>query len=284
MKILIVGASGMIGSAVMRVLSENRDLQVFGSIREDHWKKFFSPKIQKRLISGFDLLQTQELVKIFEQVHPDVVINCVGVTKHKLGAEDPIVSIPINSLLPHRLSNLSRLVGSRVIHISTDCVFSGDKGNYVEEDLTDGRDLYGKTKVLGEIFYPNTITLRTSTIGHELQSRYGLLEWFLSQTKSCKGFTNAIFSGIPTIIFANIIREVIINHHQLQGLYHVAAEPINKFELLDLISKTYQKDIEIIRDNSFRIDRSLNSKRFRLATGYEPPAWPELIKLMHAYK
>jgi len=284
MKILVVGASGMIGSAVMRVLSENPDWQVFGSIREDYWKNFFPPMIHHRLISGIDLLNPDSLVKIFDQVLPDVVINCAGVTKHKQSAEDPIVSIPTNTLMPHRLATLCRLVGARMIHISTDCVFSGNKGNYVEDDLPDARDFYGKSKALGEVLYPNSITIRTSTIGHEFQSRCGLLEWFLSQSESCKGFSNAIFSGLPTIIFAKVIRDVVIPHYELQGLYHVSAMPINKFELLGLIAKTYQKDIEIIQDDSFRIDRSLNSDRFRLATGYKPPVWPELIQLMHAYK
>ena len=284
MKILVVGASGMIGSAVLKTLSEKSEYQVFGSIQNDGWGKYFSPPIRERIISGVDVTRMDDLVTLFDRVLPDVIINCAGLTKHKQGAEDPIVSIPINTLMPHRLAHLCKLVGSRMIHVSTDCVFSGNKGNYKEDDFCDALDLYGKSKILGEVDYPHAITLRTSTIGLELQSSYGLLNWFLSQRGSCKGYSRAIFSGLPTVVFARIIRDVVIPHDELSGLYHVAASPINKFELLGLIAKTYQKDIEIIRDDSFRIDRSLNSDRFRLATGYEPPAWPELIKLMHAYK
>jgi dTDP-4-dehydrorhamnose reductase len=171
-----------------------------------------------------------------------------------------------------------------MIHVSTDCVFSGKKGNYREDDFCDALDLYGKSKILGEVDYPHAITLRTSTIGPELQSSYGLLNWFLSQGGSCKGYSQAIFSGLPTVVFARIIRDIVIPHVELSGLYHVAASPINKFDLLGLIAKSYQKDIEIIQDDSFKIDRSLNSEKFRRATGYDSPTWPQLIKLMHEYK
>jgi len=284
MKILIFGASGMIGSTVTRVLAERPEYEVYGSIRDARWKEFFRQPIREHLISGVDVLQQDILVDTFDRIRPNVVINCAGLTKHKPGSEDPLVSLPINALLPHRLANLCKLVGARMIHVSTDCVFSGAKGNYSEEDFADAGDVYGKSKILGEVDYPNAITLRTSTIGHELQSKHGLLDWFLSQGEDCKGFSQAIFSGLPTVVFAQVICDVVIPHSTLCGLYHVAAKPINKFELLGLIAKTYQKDIEIIRDDSFRIDRSLNSDRFRLATGYEPPAWPELIQLMRAYK
>jgi dTDP-4-dehydrorhamnose reductase len=284
MNILILGASGMIGSSILRILSEDSRNNVFGSIRDISWKGYFSPDIQSRLISGVDLMRSDSLLMLFDQVAPDLVINCVGLTKHRLGAEDPLVSVPINALLPHRLARLCKLVGARIIHVSTDCVFSGIKGNYAESDFPDARDVYGKSKILGELDCPNSVTLRTSTIGHELQSTYGLLDWFLSQKVSCKGFAHAIFSGLPTVVFAEVIRDFVIPNGKLSGLYHVAASPINKYELLGLIAKVYQKDIEIIRDDSFRIDRSLNSDRFRMATGYEPPAWPELIQLMHAYR
>lgn len=284
MRVLILGASGMIGSTVLRVLSAQNGLEVFGSVRDNGCRNFFDPSISRRLISVVDIMNEDALVGAFEQILPDIVINCAGITKHKPGSDDPLVSVPINALLPHRLAHLCRLVGARMIHVSTDCVFSGKKGNYSEEDFADAGDVYGKSKILGEVDYPHAITLRTSTIGHELKSKYGLLDWFLSQSICCKGFSRAIFSGLPTVVFAQIIRDVVIPHSKLCGLYHVAAKPINKYELLGLIAKTYQKDIEIIRDDSFGIDRSLNANRFGLATGYEPPAWPELIKLMHANK
>lgn len=284
MRILVLGASGMIGSAVLRVLSESAENKVYGSIRDISCMPYFSNYTQGQILSGIDVMRLDDLMKLFEQTTPDVVVNCIGLTKHKDECENPLVALPVNSLFPHRLAHLCKLVGARMIHVSTDCVFSGSKGDYREGDIPDAVDIYGRSKILGEVSYSNSITLRTSTIGHELKSNHGLLDWFLSQGESCKGFSRAIFSGLPTTVFAKIIRDIVIPHEKLFGLYHVAASPINKFELLGLIAKFYKKEIEIIQDDSFEIDRSLNADRFRLATGYEPPAWPELIKLMYAYK
>jgi dTDP-4-dehydrorhamnose reductase len=284
MKVLVVGASGMIGSTVLRVLSEENDWQVFGTVRDRDVKKFFVSTVANRLIPGVDVEHSDALVRVLDQSRPDVVINCAGLTKHKPDAEDPLVSIPINTLVPHRLAGLCKLAGARLIHISTDCVFSGEKGSYSEDDFADARDVYGKSKILGEVSYAHAITLRTSTIGHELQSTHGLLDWFLSQKGQCNGYARAIFSGLPTVVFSQVIRDVVIPHTELSGLYHVAAKPINKFDLLQLIAEIYGKNIDIVRDDQLVIDRSLNSTRFELATGYVAPEWPELIKLMHAYK
>ncbi len=284
MKVLVIGASGMIGSTVLRILSEKSDWDVFGTVRDAGVKRFFSAAIGKNLISGVDVEQHDSLVKILDQIRPDVVINCAGLTKHKPEADDPLVSIPINTLMPHRLAGLCKLVEARLIHVSTDCVFSGEKGAYREDDFADARDVYGKSKALGELHYPHTITLRTSTIGHELQSKYGLLDWFLSQEAQCKGYSRAIFSGFPTVVFAQIIRDVVIPNDRLSGLYHVAAEPINKFDLLKMIAQVYNKTIDIVPDDKLVIDRSLDASRFQSATGYVAPKWPELIKLMHDYK
>ena len=284
MKVLVVGASGMIGSTVLRVLSEKNDWEVFGSVRDGGVKRFFSASIGERLIAGVDVEHQDLLVKILDQIRPNVVINCAGLTKHKPEAEDPLVSIPINTLMPHRLAGLCKLVGARLIHVSTDCVFSGEKGGYVEDDFADARDVYGKSKALGEVHYPHAITLRTSTIGHELQSRYGLLDWFLSQEGHCKGYTRAVFSGLPTVVFAQVVRDVVIPHKQLSGLYHVAAKPIAKFDLLKMIADVYGKTIDVVPDDELVIDRSLNANRFQDATGYIAPSWPKLIELMHMYK
>jgi dTDP-4-dehydrorhamnose reductase len=283
-KVLVIGASGMIGSTVLRVLSENKKWEVFGSVRDASVKRFFPATIGERLLAGIDVEQPDSLVKVLDQIRPDVVVNCAGLTKHKSEAEDPLISIPINTLMPHRLAGLCKLVGARLIHVSTDCVFSGEKGNYSEDDFADARDVYGKSKALGEVDYPHAITLRTSTIGHELQSTYGLLDWFLSQEGRCKGYTRAVFSGLPTVVFAQVVRDVVIPRTELSGLYHVAAQPIDKFSLLKLIAEVYGKTIDIMPDDKLVIDRSLDAKRFQSATGYIAPAWPELIKLMHTYK
>ncbi len=284
MKILVIGASGMIGSTIIRVLSEKEGWGVFGTVRSGEVKRFFSPKIAGRLVTEVDVENHDTLVKVFARLRPDVVINCAGLTKHLPGAEDQLVAIPINTLMPHRLAGLCDLVGARLIHISTDCVFSGKKGGYTEDDPADAADVYGKSKFLGEVNYPHTITLRTSTIGHELQSTHGLLDWFLSQQGQCKGFARAIFSGLPTVVFAQVIRDEVIPRPDLFGLYHVAAKPIAKYDLLRLIAEVYGKSIEIVREDQFEIDRSLNAERFRTATGYVAPDWPELIKLMYSYK
>lgn len=284
MKVLVIGASGMIGSTVLRVLGEKNGWEVFGTVRDESVKRFFSGSIGERLSAGVDVEHQDSLVRILNQIRPDVVVNCAGLTKHKPETEDPLVSIPINTLMPHRLAGLCKLVGARLVHVSTDCVFSGDKGGYVEDDFADARDVYGKSKALGEVHYPHAITLRTSTIGHELQGQFGLLEWFLSQEARCKGYTRAIFSGLPTVVFAQVVRDVVIPREELSGLYHVAAKPIAKSDLLKLIADVYGKTIDIVPDGKLVIDRSLDAKRFQLATGYVAPEWPEMIKLMHAYK
>lgn len=284
MRVLVFGANGMIGSTVLRVLSEKKDWHVFGSVRDGSVKRFFSAEIGERLIAGIDVEHPDSLVKILDKMRPDVVVNCAGLTKHKPEAEDPLVSIPINTLMPHYLAGLCKLVGARLIHVSTDCVFSGEKGSYAESDFADARDVYGKSKALGEVIYTHAITLRTSTIGHELQSKYGLLDWFLSQEGRCKGYTRAVFTGLPTVVFAQVMRDVVIPHTELSGLYHVAAKPINKYDLLKLIAEVYGKSIDIVPDDKLVIDRSLDAKRFQSATGYLAPEWPELIKLMHTYK
>ena len=282
MKVLVFGASGMIGSAMFRVISAKIGWQVWGTLRSDEAQRFFSGDQQDKLVTGVDVEKHDALVRTFARVNPDVVLNCIGLTKHHKEAEDPQMALPLNALLPHRMADLCAVAGARLIHVSTDCVFAGTKGNYGEADAPDAGDVYGKSKHLGEVDYPHAITLRTSTIGHELQSAYGLLEWFLSQQESCKGFNRAIFSGLPNTEFARVVRDVVIPRPDLHGLYHVGADPVGKYALLKLIANVYGKQIDIVRDDEFMIDRSLNSVRFNQATGYKPAAWPELIQSMHA--
>ncbi|MGZ5017171.1 MAG: dTDP-4-dehydrorhamnose reductase family protein [Methylobacter sp.] len=284
MRILVLGANGMFGNAMIRVLNEKIDWQVYGTVRAESSKRFFTADIAERLLSGVDVEQHDSLVQAFIHTRPDVVINCVGLVKQLSDADDPLQAIPINALLPHRLARLCELSGARLVHMSTDCVFSGDKGSYRESDPSDAKDLYGKSKFLGEVAYPHTITLRTSIIGHELQSTHSLVDWFLSQQGHCNGFTRAIFSGLPTVVLAQIIRDLIIPRTDLSGVYHVAAQPISKYNLLKLIADVYGKKIEIISSDRLVIDRSLNADRFRDATGYIAPGWPKLIELMRAYK
>lgn len=284
MKILVLGASGMLGNAMLRVLSEKADWQVHGTVRSESSKRYFRADIAGRLLSGVDVEQNDSLTQAFIRTRPQVVINCVGLIKQLADADDPLQAIPINSLLPHRLARLCELSGARLVHMSTDCVFAGDKGGYRESDAADAGDLYGRSKFLGETAYPHTVTLRTSIIGHELQSAHGLVGWFLSQQGRCNGYTKAIFSGLPTVALAQVVRDMVIPRTGLSGVYHVAAQPISKYDLLKLIAKVYGKTIEITPSDQLVIDRSLNADRFRDATGYVAPSWPELIELMHTYR
>lgn len=284
MKILILGASGMLGNAMIRVLSEKSDWQVHGTVRAESSKKLFRPEIAKRLLSGIDVEHQDSLLQAFIRTRPDVVVNCIGLIKQLEVAEDPFQAISINSLLPHRLARLCELSSARLVHIGTDCVFAGDRGGYRESEPSDADDLYGRSKFLGEVAYSHAITLRTSIIGHELQSAHGLVDWFLAQQERCNGFTKAIFSGLPTVALAQIIRDIVIPRPDLHGVYHVAAQPISKFDLLRLIAKVYGKQIEIIPSDRLVIDRSLNAERFRDATGYVSENWPKLIELMHTYR
>lgn len=284
MKVLVLGISGMLGNAMFRVMSQDPQLEVVGTARSPDILRFFAPGLQKRVIVGVDVLDQAALRGAIEAVRPDVVVNCVGLIKQFSNAEDPLVAVPVNAILPHRLAWLTESVGARLVHISTDCVFAGNKGNYSESEPCDAKDLYGKSKFLGEVAYPHTLTLRTSIIGHELTSSHALVDWFLSQGASCKGFARAIFSGLPTVVLSEIVRDVVLPRADLSGLYHVAAQPIAKYDLLQLIAKTYGKQIEIVPDTSLRIDRSLDGSRFESATGYVAPEWPALVQAMHSFK
>ncbi len=284
MKVFVLGANGMLGSTMFRVLYELPGLEVFGTVRSGSVASSFSEGLASRLIVGIDAENHDTLMSFFAKLKPDVVVNCVGLVKQLAGAEAPLAAISVNSLLPHRLASLCEIAGARLVHISTDCVFSGDRGDYREVDTPDARDIYGKTKFLGEVKEPHTITLRTSIIGHQLRGAYSLVDWFLSQEGYCNGYTRAIFSGLPTIVLAQIVRDIVIPRPELYGVYHVATQPISKYELLKLIANVYGKEIEIIPSDQLVVDRSLNADRFRDATGYVAPNWPELIELMHKSK
>ena len=221
------------------------------------------------------------IVRAIAAIRPDIVINCIGLIKQEERVNDPLSAITINSQLPHRISLLCRIAGARMIHFSTDCVFDGRKGNYLENDSSNAKDLYGRTKFLGEVGYSHCVTLLTSVIGHELRGFKSLIEWFLSQQNPVQGYTHAIYSGFPTIELSRIIHQYVIPNPDLKGVYHVSSSPISKFDLLKLVAESYGKQIEIKPFSDFRSDRSLDSAAFRKATGYTAPSWPELIKSMH---
>jgi dTDP-4-dehydrorhamnose reductase len=284
MNILILGATGMLGHAVFHTLLKEKSLQVFGTIRSDVSKTLLAPSLRSQLISDIDVENENCLAEVFQLIKPDVVINCIGIIKQLSDAKDVLKTIPINTLLPHRLALLAKTYNARLILISTDCVFSGNKGDYLETDFPDCDDLYGRSKLLGEITdNENILTIRTSIIGHELRGGHSLVNWFLSQNQPVQGYSNAIFSGLPTNILADIILECIIKWPKLHGLYHVSANPINKYDLLSLIAKVYKKDIKINKSDTLKIDRSLNHTKFEQDTGYRPLEWGDLIKCMKTF-
>lgn len=282
MKILVLGVSGLLGHTIFRILSETTQWSVRGAVRNPKTRELFPGALRKRTVLCGDLEHQIELKKTITGVEPEVVINCLSVPKGEL-REDNLRNVISNlSVLPQRIAHACVESGARLIHFSSDGVFSGTKGGYSEDDPPDATDIYGIAKFLGEVRDPHAISIRTSMIGHELQATAGLLEWFLSRQTECNCFTRAVFSGLPTTELARIIRDVVLVKPALSGIYHVAARPISKFDLLRLVAEVYEKRIKLIPDDRIVIDRSLNTDRFRAATGYEPPAWPELIRTMHA--
>lgn len=282
-RVLVLGVTGMLGNAVFRVFGADPAWTAFATARADTARRWFPDARPDHFITGIDAENEADLARAFDTAKPTLVINCVGVIKQLASAKDPLVTIPINAMLPHRLAKLCAAAGARLIHVSTDCVFSGKTGLYVESDFPDADDLYGRSKLLGEVDYPHTITLRTSIIGHELGSASGLIGWFLSQSGTVKGYRKAIFSGLPTVTLARLMRDAVAPRPDLRGLYHVSAAPIDKFTLLGLVKHAYGKEIEITPDDSVVIDRSLRSDRFRAATGFAPPPWPALVEEMRAF-
>ena len=280
-RVLVLGTSGMLGSTLFRAFCRDPLFQTFGSIRGAISKRYFAPELHGALISNVHLDGESGLLTAFAVARPDVVINCIGIIKQLPSANDHLESLAINATLPHRLAKYCDATGARLVHFSTDCVFSGKQGHYREEDFPDAYDLYGRTKYLGEVSYENSITLRTSIIGHELNRSKSLVDWFLSQSGEVKGFAKAVFSGLPTIEVARVVKEYVVPNPNLNGLYHLSVDPINKFDLLNLVAKVYEKNIQIIPDDKLVIDRSLNSDRFRTATGFKPKPWPDLIKNMY---
>jgi dTDP-4-dehydrorhamnose reductase len=281
-RILVLGGTGMLGHALFLGLAAREDFEVYATVRSRaEAQRWFAPELAGRCLENVDAFEFDSLVKAIGEVRPDAVINAIGIIKQSSLAQDPLTAITVNSLFPHRLAAVCRVAQARLIHFSTDCVFSGAKGNYREDDLPDAYDLYGRSKLLGEAAGPLSLTLRTSIIGHELKNKRGLLEWFLAQHDEVRGFTQAIFSGFPTVALAGIIADYILPHPNLQGIYHVAAAAISKYDLLTLVAEVYGKKITIRPDDQVQLDRSLDSTAFRAKTGYQPPPWPALIDEMY---
>jgi dTDP-4-dehydrorhamnose reductase len=276
MRILVLGGSGMLGHQTARTFAPRFDTHVT-------FRNAPSPRLdwldRQRIHAGVSAEDFDSITGVFAAVRPQAVVNCIGVVKQQQSAKDPIACLGINSLFPHRLARLCQAAGARLIHVSTDCVFSGKKGKYLESDLPDAEDLYGRSKLLGEVKGPGCLTLRTSIIGRELNSRHSLIEWFLSnEGRTVNGYRCAIFSGLTTTALAELIAHLLVKFPNLEGLWHVAAEPINKFDLLTLVRDSFQAPIQVVPSDDFHCDRSLNDARFRQATGWSPRSWPDMIR------
>jgi dTDP-4-dehydrorhamnose reductase len=282
MRVLIFGANGMLGHKLVQQLGSRFD--VWCTIRGDLASvERFGIFNAERTIENVAADDISSIAAAIERSQPEVVINAIGIIKQLPTAKNVIATLTVNSIFPHRLAEFGKIYGFRVIGISTDCVFDGVRGNYSEADTPNAADLYGKSKNLGEVSGPNCLTIRSSIIGRELGSAHSLLEWALSNRgKRIKGFTNAIYSGFPTIVFADIISSLIIDHKDLSGLYHIASDPINKFELLNLINKYYDAGIEIVPSGDLTIDRSLDASKFNALTGFRPVKWEEMVARMAA--
>jgi dTDP-4-dehydrorhamnose reductase len=266
----------MLGHKALQTLSENTE--AYGTVRGRGNDVSAVAPAAAGIVEGVAAEEFDTVVEAVGRTRPDAIVNCIGIVKQLDEAKAPLRAISINSLFPHRLSRLAEAADARLVHVSTDCVFSGARGGYSEDDTPDPVDLYGRTKLLGEIVDAPAVTIRTSMIGRELHGGRGLLEWFLSQSGGrVRGFRRAIFSGWTTNALARVILELVERHSSLTGLWHVAAEPINKFELLELVREAFAIDIELEPDDDVVIDRSLDGSRFRTETGIAAPPWPDMI-------
>lgn len=280
-KIIVLGGDGMLGHKMFQTLSErfmDTTCTIRGSISDGFHKKI--SLFQKgNVVDNVNAMQHEKLKQILRESRPSEIVNCIGIVKQRPEAMNTYLSIGVNSFLPHMLADTCSEWGGRVIHFSTDCVFSGERGGYLEDDVSDAEDLYGKTKYLGEVEAENALILRSSIIGRELSGFNSLLEWFISQNhKTVKGFRRAIYSGITTNYLALIVSGLIENCPKLSGLYQVTGQTVSKYELLCVLRDAYDLDIEIVPDEEFICDRSMNGDKFYRAIGYECPPWEQLAK------
>jgi dTDP-4-dehydrorhamnose reductase len=280
MRILILGGDGMLGHKVFQVLSDRFDTFATFRTANGPWNNFpvYSGCNRKRAIVGVDAMDFTSVEKAVRINRPDAVINCIGIIKQVKESGVPLISIAVNSLFPHQLAELCISKKIRMFHMSTDCVFSGRKGNYTEEDIPDAEDIYGRTKYLGEVNRPGCLTVRSSLIGRDFIKDVGLLEWFIGQRgRKIRGYTKVIYAGLTTLAMSRMIGDLIDGYPGLSGLYNIASDPINKYELLVKIRDSMKLDIEIEPYDGVSKDLSLNSSRFFRDTGYRAPSWDEMI-------
>ncbi len=282
MKVLVLGGSGMLGHKLVHCWRDRFDVWTTFRHSASSFEKYgFYEK--RKIFENVQAENFDSVLRVLAELKPDVVVNCIGLIKQLKESKSIIPTLTLNSIFPHRLALACEVAGARMITLSTDCVFSGEKADYKEDDVADAIDLYGRSKFLGEVTAANCLTVRTSIIGRELGSAHSLVEWFLSnQNKIVKGFRKAIYTGFPTVVFADILADIIEKQPDLSGVWHISSDPINKFDLLNLIKEAYQVNIGIEPFDDFAIDRSLNSDKFREATGFAPQSWENMIEQMAA--
>ncbi len=280
MKALVLGGEGMLGHKMFQILRTRYPdtfCSIFGSLAEPFYRQIDLLQTGA-VLEQVNAMDLSALGQTLTSLQPEFIVNCIGIVKQREEARSAIPSITLNSLLPHKLAEYARDWGGRVVHFSTDCVFSGTKGRYNEEDPSDAEDLYGKSKYLGEVTVENALTLRTSIIGRELSQFRSLLEWFLAQRgKTIRGFRNVIYSGVTTNYISELVGRLISDHPTLHGLYQVTSPPISKYELLCQLRDAYHLDVEIQPHDGEISDRSMIGEKFIHATGYRYPTWCELI-------
>jgi dTDP-4-dehydrorhamnose reductase len=282
-RILILGGDGMLGHQLLKSLAPRHDVRV--TLR--HELPVYAALGMfngGNAYGGIDVRSLDRITEVLANFRPHAVINAVGIVKQRSIARESIPSLEINALFPHRLNLLCNAVGARMVHMSTDCVFSGRKGNYRENDVSDAEDLYGRSKFLGEVHDAPCLTLRTSIIGRELFRKIGLLEWFLVQKGTVKGFRRVIYTGFTTLEMARIIERMLIHYPQAYGVYQVSSDPITKYDLLLLFREKLAHAVEIEPDEVYSYDRSLDSTRFRKEFDYSPPSWAMMIEELNSEK
>lgn len=293
MKILVLGAYGMLGHQLVQVLSPRHEVHATCRTRRPELAPFVPAA---SLMSGVTAEDLDSVIRAIAQVRPDAVLNCIGVIKQRAEAKDPIPSLTVNSLFPHRLAQLCRAAGARLVHFSTDCVFSGRTGHYAQDAVSDAEDLYGRSKFLGEVGGEGALTIRSSIIGPELDVHSGLLDWFLAQRgKEARGYTGAIYTGFTTEVMAELVETLLTRHAELSGVWQVASPAINKFELLRLVDRKLGLGVTLHPDTEFRCDRSLDGSLFAARTGFVAPTWdamtdglaralPRYLEARHAHR
>jgi len=280
-KLLVIGANGMLGGSLLRYFSCSPEYKVMGTVRSLKSVESLASMGFDNVYADVDVADLSTVKTVLEKFQPDYVLNCVGIIKQNLESRSSVSSIKVNSLFPHELADACSVYEVKLIHFSTDCVFSGAKGCYKESDVPDARDLYGRSKLLGEVDYGRHLTLRTSIIGHEIGPPVSLIGWFLNQENNVKGFPEAIFSGFPTVYIAEFLEKYVFPKADISGLYHFSADPISKYDLLSLVNDEYSLGFDIGKSFEVKVDRSLDSSLLRRELCYKPPSWLELIKKMH---